>query len=812
MICRLFHLTLRIQLDQAFHGLLFWIRLAVLFMQMGMLHDNLGHNPMNDRSLMPTAARLLAMTVLTLWGLACAAPSHAQMLGFGGGEADVSTELPDTLTSDEAKDLMSRLSDTAVREILLRELDKRTVDEAGGAVRQAEFLHHATAGAAEQFLTSVTALPRTLEHQVRVLSIMNERLGGFTGVVIFFLKIIALVLAGFWVERAFVRFMRRQGKRKARGQWVQGRPPFKLVMEDFGRDLARLAVFTLFIVVVAQFVFAGDVIHYAGIFFFWMVFGLRIARAIFRLLLAPDRPELRIAYATDETARQFMFHQTMLVFLVSLLVCNSLLTDEAGLDMEHTPFAFWINLSVHIYIIALGWIFRDELTLTMRGRHAGVSRYEAAVAVAYPYFGILVSLVTWWVVNIIASYGNLTLLASAPHYKTMLILLFAPVLDTAIRGAVQRYQPDMRGEGDVAERAYVGAQRSYIRIGRLLVFTLVLLMITGFWDLSLVDLASAGVGVRVAADLVQFFIICAIGYVVYESVSLWINQKLAAEITATGFDPDAAEMGGDGGGVGGSRLSTVLPLLLNVSRVTIAVVFILLALGNAGVNITPLLAGAGILGLAIGFGAQKLVTDVVSGVFFLIDDAFRIAEYVTVEGTMGTVERISIRSLQLRHHKGAVHTIPYGEIPKITNFSRDWVIMKLRFTVPFDSDPNQVKKIFKRIGQELLQDPVLGDDFIQPFKSQGVLEIDDVGMVIRGKFMAKPGKQFMIRKEVYNRVSAAFAENHIPFARREVRVALPEGTSAEELTDDQKRAISAAASAAAPDVDPLDANGQSDER
>lgn len=208
------------------------------------------------------------------------------------------------------------------------------------------------------------------------------------------------------------------------------------------------------------------------------------------------------------------------------------------------------------------------------------------------------------------------------------------------------------------------------------------------------------------------------------------------------------------------------------------------------------MAGAGIAGLAIGFGAQKLVTDVASGIFFLIDDAFRAGEYVEVEGTLGTVENISIRSMQLRHHKGPVHTIPYGEIPKITNFSRDWVIMKLRFMVPFDTDPNMIKKIFKVIGQEMLALEAFKDDFLQPFKSQEMLENDDVGMVFRGKFMARPGTQFTIRKETFNRVNKAFAEDRLEFARREVRVALS-SMGTKELIEEDKSAIAAAATQAA---------------
>jgi len=340
----------------------------------------------------------------------------------------------------------------------------------------------------------------------------------------------------------------------------------------------------------------------------------------------------------------------------------------------------------------------------------------------------------------------------------------------------------------------------------------VVIVLARTWGLDPAGLAAAGVGERLAARAIEFLIVLSFGYLLYEVASLYINRKLAAEFTASGYDPDNADFGGDGGGAGGSRLSTVLPLILMVTRVTIVVVFLLLALGNVGVDTTPLLAGAGIVGLAIGFGAQKLVTDVVSGIFFLIDDAFRTGEYVEIDGTMGTVERISIRSLQLRHHKGPVHTIPYGEVPKITNYSRDWVIMKLKFTVPFDTDPNKVKKIFKKIGQDLLEIEELGPDFLQPFKSQGVFEIDEVGMVIRGKFMAKPGKQFMIRKEIFNRVKAEFAAAGIDFARREVRVALPDVTGREELTAEDRAAISAAASQAAQDQTGAAPGGGSDDR
>jgi len=250
---------------------------------------------------------------------------------------------------------------------------------------------------------------------------------------------------------------------------------------------------------------------------------------------------------------------------------------------------------------------------------------------------------------------------------------------------------------------------------------------------------------------------------------------------------------GEMGGTGGSRLGTLLPLIRRVLQITIVVMAIMLILSALGVNIGPLLAGAGVVGIAIGFGAQTLVRDIVSGLFFLTDDAFRVGEYIDVGEVKGTVEKISVRSLRLRHHRGALHTIPFGEITHLTNYSRDWVVMKLEFRVPFETDIMKVKRIFKQIGRELLENPEIGEDFLAPFKSQGVYAVDDSAMVIRAKFTAKPGKQFLIRREAYSAVQKAFAENDIPFARKQVLVQVPE---ASEMSPEQRQHIEHAAAEA----------------
>ena len=130
----------------------------------------------------------------------------------------------------------------------------------------------------------------------------------------------------------------------------------------------------------------------------------------------------------------------------------------------------------------------------------------------------------------------------------------------------------------------------------------------------------------------------------------------------------------------------------------------------------------------------------------------------------------------------------------MTNYSRDWVIVKLEFRVPFDTDLRLVKKLVKRIGQELVDDPILGQSFIEPLKSQGVRRWEEFNMVVGVKFMSKPGQQFLIRREAYQRVRDTFEEHGIHFARRDVTVRVSPDATPEEVEQ-------AAAAAAQPLVD-----------
>ena len=293
-----------------------------------------------------------------------------------------------------------------------------------------------------------------------------------------------------------------------------------------------------------------------------------------------------------------------------------------------------------------------------------------------------------------------------------------------------------------------------------------------------------------ADRLLDIMVIMFIGYIVYHAFRIWIDTKIQEE----SGDQEEGELGDEGGGTSASRLATLLPLFRNFMLIVVVVTILLIVLMEVGVNVGPLFAGAGIVGVAVGFGSQALVRDIFAGAFFLFDDAFRKGEYLDVGGVKGTVEKISVRSFQLRHHLGALHTIPFGELQVMTNYSRDWVIMKLPLRVTYDTDVEHVRKLIKKLGQALLEDPVIGGDFIQPLKSQGVIEMQDSAMIIRVKFMTKPGDQWIIRKRVYQDIRELFEREGIKFAHREVTVRLADG-KVDDLSDEDRKAVTAAAQA-----------------
>lgn len=316
----------------------------------------------------------------------------------------------------------------------------------------------------------------------------------------------------------------------------------------------------------------------------------RMGAAFSRMMTAPRRPDVRLMNLNDADAKWLHRQQIVLLFLLGLSVYLPQFNRMNDIEVGTGSIGFWLNAIVHFHVACLAWSGHAALTEMARGKGDDVSDLDEAVSRACPYFCIVVAIGTWMLFNIATSFERLDVLASAPHYVTMFLLVMIPALDTALRGLVRHIVPPMRGEGVVARDAYLATKRSYVRMGRVIVLVGMLLVLTRVWQIDLRDIADAGVGATMARRFIEVMMTVSVGYLIFELVSLLINRKLAAEQTALGTDLQEEEPGGgEGGGTGGSRLSTVLPLIRLTSRVAVVVMFPLLALGQLGVDTTQVL-------------------------------------------------------------------------------------------------------------------------------------------------------------------------------------------------------------------------------
>lgn len=329
-----------------------------------------------------------------------------------------------------------------------------------------------------------------------------------------------------------------------------------------------------------------------------------------------------------------------------------------------------------------------------------------------------------------------------------------------------------------------------IRLVRRAVFVGVLLWIAGLWGYTIPFVT------ELSGVLFDALLVITLALLFWRIVSGWIEMKIVES------RPEVAEKRDDvddewGDVAAQGRSYTLLPIIRSFIASILVVMVILTILSSLGVDIGPLLAGAGVVGLAVGFGAQKIVSDIFSGVFYLLDDAFRVGEYLTAGGIMGTVERITLRNVMLRHHRGMLQIVPYSQLGTITNYMRGGIIEKFNLDFPYDADIDKIRKIIKKVGQEMVEDPELGKNFIRPLKSQGVREIANSVMTIRVKFTAKPGTQFVIRREAFRRITAAMQARGIQYAHRKVIVDLPSAAAPDHEDPDRRQQLAKAAGAAA---------------
>ncbi len=287
--------------------------------------------------------------------------------------------------------------------------------------------------------------------------------------------------------------------------------------------------------------------------------------------------------------------------------------------------------------------------------------------------------------------------------------------------------------------------------------------LAGVWEVN-----SDGIAQRNPEMSVMFYgllksvVVVLVADLLWHLAKCWIDGMVTSGDEASLAPGEAARRG---------RLRTLLPILRNALAAFVLIITALIVLAEVGVQIGPLIAGAGVFGVAIGFGSQTLVKDVISGVFYMLDDAFRVGEYIQAKSYKGTVEGFSLRSVRLRHHRGPIFTVPFGELGAVENMSRDWGVVKFRISVGFDTDLEMARKLTKKIGATLAEDPELESLFIEPLKMKGVEEFGDYGLVLSFGMMLKPSPmQSFIRRRANLLLREAFVANGIQFAQPTVHV------------------------------------------
>jgi small-conductance mechanosensitive channel len=732
---------------------------------------------------------LILLSLLFLWGQPTLAVTPQQVKMMKGKEkAETAEEVqpPEQLPGDQIDAFMATLSDEQVRRLLTgqKEPDRRTdalglgalFDEAdGNAAAIYKRIRGIFRGSA-----AVLSQPRAL---IGLLT-DGKGTGALLLTIVGLLAMIGTGLFAEWLLLLLARDIHEQLLTAVPRGALQrlGNIFCRLLLDGLGVGLYILITFVLCVI----FHNKGTAAYAIVLTFLIVSYYVRVLVFLARFVLAPAKPAHRLVPMANEDA-QFLYRWFFrIIAAAATIVGASKVIEGMAISEElYLLLSSAAGLSVFLLLIFMIWQSRHKVaqaicvdavdgTCDHSPLRAGFAKSWHIFAILYVVFvgcfwqisALLAGKVT--ILKLIASLFVIPLFLGIDQWGQRLLKVASGELPKTI----DLSGDDKGDEPETLDASTLDAKEkplahTYIPFVKRL-FRIVLVMAMFFLVLRLwgIDISVTRV---FSSTVLSVIVVFLLGLIVWEYSKTLIDRKLREE-----FPDDEEEM--EEGGAGGTRKGTLLLLLRKFVLAVLVVIVTMIVLSELGVDIGPMIAGAGIIGLAIGFGAQTLVKDIISGVFFLIDDAFRVGDYVETAGQRGTVEQISIRSMRLRHHRGPVHTIPFGDMATVTNYSRDYHIMKLNIRVRYDTDVDKVRKIIKKINKEIQKDEKLSAGLLGKVKSQGVREMDDSAMIMRIKFKTIPGQQFIIRKEVYRRVQEAFREAGIEFAHRNVTVYLPPET------------------------------------
>lgn len=276
-------------------------------------------------------------------------------------------------------------------------------------------------------------------------------------------------------------------------------------------------------------------------------------------------------------------------------------------------------------------------------------------------------------------------------------------------------------------------------------------------------------------------LVLLLGYIGARFIRMGVRQLERVMILASAAEDQAA-------GTALKRAATLTGILRTIALAALWAIVIIESLQLVGLDVAPILAGAGILGLAVGFGAQNLVRDLISGFFIILEDHIRLGDVAVINGTGGLVETITFRTISLRDFSGVVHVFPNGGINTLSNMSKEWSAFVLDMGVAYKEDTDRVVEVMQNVGEELRRDRQFGPMMIEPIEVVGVENFADSAVVLRARMKTKPLEQWKIGREYRRRLKKALEAHdiEIPFVHRTlsfaetmvpVKVELVAGTS-----------------------------------
>jgi len=483
----------------------------------------------------------------------------------------------------------------------------------------------------------------------------------------------------------------------------------------------------------------------------------RIATCVTRAFVSPDAPSLRLLHLTDQAAAYAVVWVRRIFAVGAFGFAASQIGLLFGLPLgAEDAFMKAIFLLVHLFLVIIVLQCRAPVATLIRGpdgRHGVGTQVRHRLAAVWHLMAIFYIVGLWMVWAAEVRHGYLRI------WHLFLIscgvLIIARLAGILILGGLDR---SFKISPDLSAR-YPGLETRANRYYPVLrgAITGLLFIITGLallqaWGLNtLAWFRANALGSRLVSTCVTILVAALIAVAVWEVVNAMLDRQLS-------------RLSREGQMVKSARLRTLLPILRTLLLSTLVAVFGLTALSEIGVNIAPLLAGAGILGVAIGFGSQKLVQDFITGIFLLLENAMQVGDFVTVAGLSGSVENLSIRTMRLRAGDGSVHIIPFSSVSTVTNVNRGIGNAAVTVNVPLTEDTDHVSDVLGEIARGMREDHRFADMMRSDFQLWGVDKVDAGVVTIVGQIVCTDGGRWAVQREFNRRMNIRFRELGIHIA------------------------------------------------